>query len=265
MSATAKSYPRLVGDAFQGIFDHYHEKLVMAYYPYAAMRRLLDERITLQGEDDLSRALASGHGVILVTGHFGAVEYLPGVLAARGYPVSIIVKFQNSTVARLMKARAATADLELLDPGEVNVLQTALEALRRGRLLITECDEFDEWREGKDTAVEFLGTRLPGDRSLDILQRRSGAPVIMALVKRRPLLSYHLEFTPVAAAGTPSGRIGPRCRQVLEQAIYETPEQWYQWKKFGRMIHPQLTEASHADYASGYLAAESALYVAGQA
>jgi len=265
MSATAKTDSRLVAKAFQGIFDHYHEKLIMAYYPYAAMRKLLDTRITLQGEDDLSRALKLGRGVILVTGHFGAVEFLPGVLAARGYPVSIIVKFQNRTVARLMKERAATADLELLDPDEVNVLQTALEALRRGRILITECDEFDEWREGKDTAVEFLGTRLPGDRSLNILHRRSGAPVIMALVKRRAQLHYLLEFTPVAQDGKPSGGIGALCLKILEQAIYETPDQWYQWKKFGKIINPQLTEAPHADCTSGYLAGESALYLAGQA
>ncbi len=255
----------LVNAALQGIFDHYHEKLVMAYYPYVAMRRLLDNRIDLIRESDMAGALSQGRGLILVTGHFGAVEFLPGVLAARGYPVSIIVKFQNPEVGRIMKERAATADLELIDPGESSVLQTALEALHRGRILITECDEFDEHRPGKDTAVQFLGAQLPGDRSLDILQRRSGAPVVMALVKRQPQQRYLLEFTLLPAGNTDTPTLGARCLKILEQAIYAAPDHWYQWKKFGKIIEPHLKETTHADHADEYLAGEIALYSAGQA
>jgi hypothetical protein len=52
--------------------------------------------------------------------------------------------------------------------------------------------------------------------------------------------------------------VGVQCLSVLEEAVLADPAQWYQWKKFGQMILPEL-EAEHDRQTGGYLAPEAAV------
>jgi KDO2-lipid IV(A) lauroyltransferase len=138
-----------------------------------------------------------------------------------------------------------------------------MKALRQGRILITECDEFDEWRVDNGRETYFLNSKLPTDRTLEILQKRSGATVITALVKRAGWKNYTLDLTPVANGDSPAAKmVSEQCLEILESAIETSPEQWYQWKKFGKMIN---LEVEHDRQESGYLAPELGISIADKA
>lgn len=251
----AKSLKALIRRTFRGIVDHYHEKLFVAYSNFPRLLKFLRERIKLSGEAELQAALARGRGLILVTGHYGAVEFLPGALAVRGYPATMICRFQTSRLRESLKKRAEAVGLQLVDSEEGNVLLSAIKALKQGRILITECDEFDEWRPGQGRLLSFLNRHLEGDRTLEVLKKRSGAPVMTALLKRNGKKNYTLHFTPVVLEPKKSEAAGEACLKVLEAAIQTHPDQWYQWKKFGKMLN--LTPREQHDYQeSGYLAPE---------
>ncbi len=248
-----------VRQVFRGILDHYHEKLFVAYSNFPRLLRFLDQRITLQGEQDLNEALAQGRGVLLVTGHFGAVEFLPGCLAVKGYPVSMICRFQTDRLRKSLLKRAQAVNLDIIDASQGNVFLAAIRALKAGRILITEADEFDEWRTDGQQQVTFLNSRLPADKTLEILQKRSGSPVVVGLLHRDGGRRYSLRLTPVSANGQPARRpVSFRCLEVLEKAILADPPLWYQWKKFGAMLGPELEDA-HDCGEVGYLAPEVAV------
>ena len=179
--------------------------------------------------------MARGRGVILVTGHFGAVEFLPGALGLSGFPAAIIVRPQTRELAASLTERAALINLTLIIPENGKVLPAALRALREGRILITEADEFEMWRRHESKTVNFLGFDIPADRTLEVLQKRSGSPLLTAFVRREPKRRYTLDILPAA---TPAAVYGAatQCLQLLEEAIYQNPEQWYQWKEFGKVI-----------------------------
>lgn len=245
--------------AFHGIIDHYHEKLFVAYSNFKRLLRFLDKSIALNGEAELQEALAAGKGVILVTGHFGAVEFLPGCLAVKGYPVSMICRFQTNRLRASLKERAEKVNLTLIDAANGNVFLAAIKALREGQILITECDEFDEWRPSESHQTSFLNAKLAPDRTLDLLQKRSGAPVVTALLQRNGQKRYTLNLGAVGnSLAADAAPVGVQCLAVLEEAIQADPAQWYQWKKFGQMILPAY-EAEHDREASGYLAPETAV------
>ena len=249
-----------IRQTFRGIIDHYHEKLFVAYSNFGRLLRFLDESINLSGEEELQKALATGKGVILVTGHFGAVEFLPGCLAIKGYPVSMVCRFQTNRLRQTLHERAERVNLDIIDAEKGNVFLAAVKALKAGRILITECDEFDEWRPGEMHKTQFFNIRLDADRSLDILHKRSGAPVVTALLHRNGKKRYTLNLGAVAngnGASTASP-LGVQCLSVLEEAVLADPAQWYQWKKFGQMILPEL-EAEHDYQTCGYLAPETAV------
>ncbi len=52
-SHPGKSLNTVVRRTFRGIIDHYHEKLFVAYSNFRRLLRFLDERIELEGEEEL--------------------------------------------------------------------------------------------------------------------------------------------------------------------------------------------------------------------
>lgn len=251
--------------AFRGIFDHYHEKLFVGYANFPQLLRFLRTKIRFAGEESLQEALQAGKGVILVTGHYGAVEFLPGVLALNNYPASMICRFQTTRLRLSMSDRADRVGLNLIDADSGNIVLSAMKALKQGRILITECDEFDEWRPDPQRQSYFLNCKLTSDRTLELLQKRSGAPVITALMKREGQKNYTCHLTPVGNGATPPKvAVSEQCLGILEAAVEANPEQWYQWKKFGKMITSRF-EVKHDRQQSGYLAPEIAISIPDQA
>jgi len=251
--------------AFKGIFDHYHEKLFVGYSKFPKLLKFLRSRVTFAGAENLQAALQDGKGVILVTGHFGAVEFLPGALALNDYPTSMICRFQTTRLRESMGQRAEAVGLHLIDADEGNIILAAMKALKAGRILITECDEFDEWRPDPHRDSYFLNNRLPSDRTLELLRKRSGAQVIMALMQRQGKKRYTCNLTPVGNGTSPLyPPVHEQCLSVLERSVEDCPEQWYQWKKFGKLIKSHF-EVEHDRQETGYLAPEIGLSVPDQA
>ncbi|MCK9376336.1 MAG: lysophospholipid acyltransferase family protein [Syntrophobacterales bacterium] len=251
--------------AFKGIFDHYHEKLFVAYSNFPRLLDFLRSRVRFADEDLLQKALEQGKGVILVTGHFGAVEFLPGALALNGYPTSMICRFQTSRLRKSMGERAEAVGLNLIDADEGNIILSAMRALKQGRILITECDEFDEWRPDPHRDSRFLNCRLPSDRTLELLQKRSGSPVITALMQRQDDRRYTCNLAAIGNGTFPAPMpLHERCLSVLEATVENYPEQWYQWKKFGKLIKSRI-EVENDNQEAGYLAPEIGLSIPDQA
>ncbi|MGD8502258.1 MAG: hypothetical protein PVH49_01520, partial [Syntrophobacterales bacterium] len=105
---------------FRGIFAHYYEKLLTAYVRYDKVYRFLKKRVELESRQLLDEALSKGKGVILVTGHFGAVEFLPSILALNGYKVTMVVRFKTKRLKRALNRRAARLGISLLDASNGN-------------------------------------------------------------------------------------------------------------------------------------------------
>lgn len=251
--------------AFGGIFDHYHEKLFVGYSNFPKLLDFFRTQVSFQGEEKLQETLAAGKGAILVTGHFGAVELLPGTLAVRGFPTSMICRFQTNRLRESLGRRAGWIGLHLIDADQENSFFAAVKALKAGRILITECDEFDEWRADPNQGTTFLDRRLTGDRTLDILSKRSGAPVVTAMVKRDGGQAYTCHLTALDQGAAPVNMsISQRCLMILDASVKAHPEQWYQWKKFGKLINidPGVV---HARPQAGYLAPEIGLSLPDQA
>jgi lauroyl/myristoyl acyltransferase len=215
-----------------GIFDHYFEKMLMAYWGLGKIRRHLLGQVDLVGRDLLDSALAGGRGAIMSTAHFGAVEFLPATLALRAYPVTMVVNYKTKKLKRTLEAIADALRVELLDVAEGAVIPKALSALRRGRIFITELDEMESWKPSANKVMNLFGRRVALDRSVELLQRRTGAPVLLGLMQRVERRNYHLIVeTPQEHHAAPT-KLGPDAQLLkrLEHYIYDHPDHWYIWK-----------------------------------
>ncbi|MDP2983168.1 MAG: hypothetical protein Q8O92_07555 [Candidatus Latescibacter sp.] len=224
----------IIKRTFAGIFSHYSEKLIMAHRNYDILKRELWEAMDYSGLIHLDRALENG-GVVLVTGHFGGVEFMPLALALRRYPVTMVVSFQTERLKKSLMKRAAEVNVELIDAHSGNVMQQAIGALKRGRILLTECDEVDAWKTRRDRTIQAFGGEIWLDRSLEVLCRRTDSTALGSFMVRTNK-GYRLTIVPIGdTEKSTEQNMSAEILKTFERFVLMFPDQWYQWKKFHKM------------------------------
>ncbi len=225
---------RVIRDTFRGITTHYYEKMCSAYLDYRSVSRYVDERFEVRGGELLKEALKSGKGCILVTAHWGAVEFIPWVLHRKGFPASIILECATAKLERCLKGQVSHADAELISTGCGSIFRRAIQSLGANRVLMTECDEVDAWRKRPNHTIRLFGKDLYFDNAIDVLAHRTGAPVVAAFLERLGRGRYALIVEDVSVRRSPPST-AQECLKLLQQYISRDPAQWYQWKKWGEM------------------------------
>lgn len=235
----------------RGIFHHYFEKLFLACSTNQQWKQYLLESIRVSGKRLLDQRLMEMRGVILVTPHFGAVEFLPGFLTLLGYPVAIVAKFKTQRLRDKCEKRARSVGARIIDANRKNSFLSALSALGEGKILITQCDEVECWKPHRGKSIPLFGTSFLVDRTLPILQKRSGASVVFGYVRREGRGRYTAEIEDLPRLdGAMSQRLTETILKRFEKLVYTYPDQWYIWRNFHLMKAPAEEEAAVEDRSS---------------
>lgn len=224
----------------KGLFAHYYEKLFIAFEDKAKTKEFMDSHLISKDVEILQARLKKGKGVLLVTAHYGAIEYIPALLAVKGLPTVMIAKFKTEHLKKKVITKAKQEyDVEMIDAlGERSVLKTAVQYLRQNLVLVTQCDEIEEWRPSTGRNICFLGKNTGLDRTIDIIHRRTGTEIVFGVIHRFSLNRYHLKIYPLdqmlVRLGFKEGGIsaGEAVIRFLELLILNNPEQWYVWNKY---------------------------------
>jgi KDO2-lipid IV(A) lauroyltransferase len=237
---------------FQGILSHYYEKLFIAFEDKDKATMFLKCNISSSPLVVARKCLLKGKGVILVTGHYGAIEYIPTLLAVNNFDISMIAKFKTERLREKVFLQAEKYHIRLIDADNTgNVLSKAIKELRDNRVLVTQCDEIEEWRPSGKKKLSFLGRVTGLDRTINTIQKKTGAEVVFGVIHRYNLNKYRLimysyEDMLKALDGAPLSTVGETVLKVLEQFIYYHPEQWYQWNKYPKLINSSIISAETA-------------------
>lgn len=229
-----------------GIFEHYFEKMINAHKSLPEMMNYLKSSISFSGRESIDQIVSRNKGCIFVTGHFGAVEYIPLYLTANGYQPSMILRFKTNELKTALVDKSQSVDLELIDADSPNVLFKALNAIKKGRILITMCDEVHSWRPCSKENTHLFGRHIPKDRTLDLLYKRSKAPMCFGIVQRDKT-GYDLSVHPLAD-GEEACSACQASWNLLEQYVYQNPDQWYQWPSFYPEFVKYMTHQGCYDY-----------------
>ena len=210
----------------------------------AAMLRLakLDPRAVIdrtvpKGWDELQGALAEGNGCILVTGHYGNWEIAAATVAARGVPISAIVRRQgNLLVDQRLDETRRRLGVETISQRDAP--RQVPRALRKNGVVGIVGDQ-DARRAG--VFVPFFGVPASTHRGPALFAIRFNAPVFACVARRLPGPGVRYE---VAGTRVPVPRTGDLEADVrtltaelaarLEASIREAPEQYFwfhrRWK-----------------------------------
>lgn len=236
LAGQQESYVRwVIRETFRGIFTHYFEKMFSAFLDYRTVKKYVDQHFEVKGGEIIARALGQGKGCVLVTAHWGAVEFIPWVLHMKGFPTSVILECATARLARSLQEKIANRDAELITSAYGgSIFLRAMQSLKANRVLMTQCDEVDAWRKRKSQTISLFGRQLFFDNTIDVLSRRSGAPVVAAFLKRTGKNRYTL-FCEDVSVQRESASTARDCLELWEKYVQANPEQWYQWKKWSAM------------------------------
>jgi KDO2-lipid IV(A) lauroyltransferase len=228
-------------DVFRGILSHYFEKFFNAYSTTETWKTFFRTHIENQGITSINQALNKGNGVLLITGHLGGVEFIPGYLALNNYPVTIVVKFKTNRLREISNRRANEVSSRFIDPDKTpNIMKAIFENLKENRVVITQCDEIDEWRPCRNNKIDFLGKHIHMDRTINILSKRCKAAIVFGAMHRDSRHRYKFitssweEMTKQCQRSMDTS-IGEVVLKFMEHYIYKFPEEWYQWKKYPKL------------------------------
>ncbi|MEE8431685.1 MAG: hypothetical protein V3S16_10575 [Candidatus Desulfatibia sp.] len=223
---------------FRGILSHYYEKIFNVYCNPAIRKTFVETHIKSEGMIAIKQGLSRGKGVLLVTGHYGGVELIPAFLWAKNYQVTIVAKFKTKDLRNKSIQQATKASVKIIDADNTpNIMKAVFEHLKENRIVITQCDEIDYWKPGRNDCISFLGKPVLLDRTIDIITRRCRAAVVFGVMHRDHNHRYNFIATSQEEMAKQSQRsqdmpIGALVLKFMEHYIYKHPEGWYQWKKY---------------------------------
>jgi Kdo2-lipid IVA lauroyltransferase/acyltransferase len=236
LAGQAECYVRkVVRETFKGIFTHYFEKMYSAYLDFNTVKRYVNAHFKIEGAELIQKALAQGKGCVLVTAHWGAVEFIPWVLQLQGLPVSVILECATARLAKNLLEQTSHTTAELITSTHGgSIFLRAMQSLKSNRVLMTQCDEVDAWRRRRSHTIQLFGKELFFDNTIDVLSHRSGAPVVAAFLRRTGHNHYTLILEDVSVQQKPESTARD-CLKLWEKYVSQYPEQWYQWKKWTAM------------------------------
>ncbi len=203
--------------------------------------RRIAAKVDVVGIEHVLKAAEQGNGVLILTGHFGNWELsaVSAMLQFRQYQnrFHVIRKSLAPGLEDMVFSRFQKAGLRIISPA--NALKSVFDALEENDVIIFIMDQHAVVGS-KAIAVEFFGKEAGTNRSLALVARQSGAPVIPASSYRksdgRHVMQVHPPLGWISADSSREelflNTLG--YNQVLEKFLLDHPDQWWwmhrRWK-----------------------------------
>lgn len=156
--------------------------------------RFLENRCTVEGEENLRNALAKGRGVFVLTSHVGNWEYFAAFGAhVLQVPVTIVTKQIKPKWLQDFSERTRAA-LKVKMAFEPKTLKEVLKALRNQEIVGFVMDQYTGAPVG--ARVPFFGIPVGSHTALATLALRYKAPVVPGFSHRKSDGSYVIRFEP---------------------------------------------------------------------
>ncbi|MFQ5547154.1 MAG: lipid A biosynthesis acyltransferase [Woeseia sp.] len=192
---------------------------------YWAPDARLHDLAQISGLENLQAALARGRGVILIAGHFTAMELGGRMLGLATEYDAVIRPFSNAQIDAIVRAGRQRAVRKTIPKKDFREL---LEGLRQNRAVLITVDQATT--AANRVMAPFFGVPAPTSVVAARIARRTGAAVLPVLWLRKGDRSgYRVEVGEPLADFPSAGRLtdAARINTLIEEQVLEAPEQYY--------------------------------------
>jgi lauroyl/myristoyl acyltransferase len=118
-------------DIFFGLVDHYFEKMWNIYSPLEEYCDYIKKHTSIENRTWLDDSIKKRHGVLLISGHFGGIEYMTITLSVHGFSPVIIARFRTKILLEKTLPRAKETNIEVINADEPNFFFELFVLLKR--------------------------------------------------------------------------------------------------------------------------------------
>jgi lauroyl/myristoyl acyltransferase len=208
---------------------HYGEKfLPLALSPEALYAFLTDRIDSNEALSVFKEDHSRGHGILILTGHVGAIEFIVPTLSIKHIPLSAALKFSTERLAQAARARADMMKstgkfgeiqfIEVGKPGTSAAMDMAA-ALRRKEALLTVFDEKTPY----SIPTSLFGTTVWGGAGLQKLIAFAKEAKVYSTFMIREANRYRLCIKRIEPSAEPIAQMYAH----LEETVKPRIEQWY--------------------------------------
>ncbi|GEM_PF-22728 len=207
-------------------FDELGQMLTQTLRAFWGNTRKLEKSVQIEGLEYLRHSVRQGRGVLLVSGHFTALD-MGGKLLSRQIKIAGVYRPHKQGVLerQVLKARLQYGDAMF----KRDELRSIIRYLRQGGVIWYAPDQ--DYRRGKSVFVPFFGQPAATITATHQLARLSGCAVHFFFVKRLDKAPwYRLKVSP-ALENFPGPDVVEDTRRInagLERMVQEAPAQ-YLW------------------------------------
>ncbi len=153
---------------------------------YRLSQETIDRMFTIEGKENLDKALAKGKGIMTISGHLGNFMLLGTKLVQEGYPLGVLYReVRDKKVARLIKDMQKGINIHSIPALPAHrAVRESLRWLRENKILYLQQDR--NFFEDKGAIwVDFFGQPAPTAPGTVTLAKRSGATLLPMFVVRK--------------------------------------------------------------------------------
>ena len=201
------------------------------FYSCGPSKRKLHDNISIEGKQNLEKALASGRGVVAVSAHIGNYAILAPRLTVEGYDFLMVIRDLKSAVSSRVyrRGRELMGFASVTTVPERHFFKTTIKTLQRNGIV---CVIADENKRRGGIFVDFFShpaSTAPGPAALAL---RTGAAVVPIFIVRNDdgsqkiIIEEEIKKTDSGDRGNDLLYITSAYTRVIERYVRLYPSQW---------------------------------------
>ena len=220
----------MVTNLFKGFFE--------GFYFSSPFRKKVDGIVTIEGRENLDKALSRGKGVIALSAHFGNFTILGAVMVKENYPFHMVIRDPKSkSVARAFRVfRDSSGQKTIVTQPWRESSKKMLRCLRNNEIICLITDE----NKRRGVKVDFFGQNTPTAMGPAVFSLRTGAAIVPTFIVRQKndthkiIIEPPLEFNLTGDQTEDIRHITSIFTERIESYIKAYPTQWWwlnrRWK-----------------------------------
>ena len=224
---------KLIKRHIKNIFRNFAKYLADFFRFSKLSRDYILSHITIEGKENIDKAMAKGKGAIMLAAHIGNWEMGAAVIASLGYPFyAIVLDHKDKRINSFFRHQRTVAGVKAISIGAE--LKTCFKVLARNNLLAIVGDKDFS---GHGLRVNFFGRPTILPKGPAFFSLKIGTPIIPTFVLRTREDNFKLVFEkPLESENTGDKKadiknIMQRYLLVIERYIKNFPDQWYAFRR----------------------------------
>lgn len=215
-------------------FYNFGKGMIELIYLLNRPRKII-EKVSIEGLENLDKALSAQKGAIVVSAHFGNFIAMYLRIIQQGYKTNVVMRRMRDNVFEeyISDLRRNLGIQTVYSLPQRQCIQESIKALRRNELLFMLMDQNFGGEGG--VFVDFMGKKASTAPGAIVFAKRTKAPVVPMFIKRDGKDTYKIIIEPemILAEDEDDKKAielnVAKASKIIEKYVQEDPHEWGGW------------------------------------